>query len=171
MSRLPDNYRVAAKPYHGLGGSLSRPARTLGRIGCRDKDILYWNRTLLNARTGNARGFGDGDRRCRATEEQGIALGQRAVEEKSNEITAIPRILDQLNLTGAVVTIDAGCQRNIADEVIAGGGEYVPALKGNQETLYLMQVPMSKATSCALALGGTKPQFLVHLPHAHEQMS
>jgi predicted transposase YbfD/YdcC len=71
------------------------------------------------------------------TTDQGIALGQYAVEEKSNEITAIPQLLDQLDLTGAVVTIDAaGCQRNIADEIIAGGGDYVLALKGNQETLY-----------------------------------
>lgn len=69
--------------------------------------------------------------------DRGIALGQLAVEEKSNEITAIPQLLDQLDLTGAVVTIDAaGCQRNIADEIIAGGGDFVLALKGNQETLY-----------------------------------
>lgn len=69
--------------------------------------------------------------------EQGIALGQLAAEEKSNEITAIPQLLDQLDVTGAVVTIDAaGCQKNIADEIIAGGGDYVLALKGNQETLH-----------------------------------
>ena len=69
--------------------------------------------------------------------DKGIALGQLAVEEKSNEITAIPRLLDQLDVTGAVVTIDAaGCQRNIADEIVAGGGDYVLALKGNQETLH-----------------------------------
>ena len=69
--------------------------------------------------------------------DQGIALGQYAVEEKSNEITAIPQLLNQLDLTGAVVTIDAaGCQRNIADEIIAGGGDYVLALKGNQDTLH-----------------------------------
>ena len=69
--------------------------------------------------------------------DQGIALGQLAVEEKSNEITAIPQLLDQLDLTDAVVTIDAaGCQRNIADEIVAGGGDYVLALKGNQETLH-----------------------------------
>ena len=69
--------------------------------------------------------------------DKGISLGQLAVEEKSNEITAIPQLLDQLDLTGAVVTIDAaGCQRNIADEIIAGGGDFVLALKGNQETLY-----------------------------------
>jgi predicted transposase YbfD/YdcC len=69
--------------------------------------------------------------------DQGIALGQLAVEEKSNEITAIPRLLDQLDLTGAVVTIDAaGCQRNIADEIVSGDGDYVLALKGNHETLH-----------------------------------
>jgi predicted transposase YbfD/YdcC len=69
--------------------------------------------------------------------ERGISLGQLAVEEKSNEITAIPQLLDQLDLTGAVVTIDAaGCQRNIADEIVAGGGDFVLALKGNQESLH-----------------------------------
>jgi|WetSurMetagenome_2_1015567.scaffolds.fasta_scaffold183623_1 predicted transposase YbfD/YdcC len=69
--------------------------------------------------------------------DKGIALGQLAVEEKSNEITAIPQLLDQLDLTNAVVTIDAaGCQRNIVDEIVAGGGEYMVALKGNQETLH-----------------------------------
>jgi predicted transposase YbfD/YdcC len=69
--------------------------------------------------------------------EKGVALGQLAVEEKSNEITAIPQLLDQLDLADAVVTIDAaGCQRNIADKVISGGGDYVLALKGNQETLH-----------------------------------
>jgi predicted transposase YbfD/YdcC len=69
--------------------------------------------------------------------DRGIALGQLAVEEKTNEITAIPQLLDQLDLTDAVVTIDAaGCQRNIADEIIAGGGDYVLALKGNQESLH-----------------------------------
>lgn len=69
--------------------------------------------------------------------DKGIALGQLAVEEKSNEITAIPRLLDQLDVTGAVVTIDAaGCQRNIADEIVSGGGDYVLALKGNQDTLH-----------------------------------
>jgi predicted transposase YbfD/YdcC len=69
--------------------------------------------------------------------DQGVALGQLAVEDKSNEITAIPRLLDQLDITGAVVTIDAaGCQRTIADEIISGGGDYVLALKGNQDTLH-----------------------------------
>ena len=67
----------------------------------------------------------------------GIALGQVAAEEKSNEITAIPQLLRQLVLKGVVITIDAaGCQKNIADEIISGEGNYVLALKGNQEKLH-----------------------------------
>ena len=66
-----------------------------------------------------------------------ITLGQRAVDGKSNEITAIPGLLDLLSLHGAVVTIDAmGCQRDIADRIIAGGGDYVLAVKDNQPTLH-----------------------------------
>ena len=69
--------------------------------------------------------------------EQGIALGQLATAEKSNEITAIPQLLDQIDLKGAVVTIDAmGCQKAIARKIINGGGDYVLAVKGNQEKLY-----------------------------------
>ena len=67
----------------------------------------------------------------------GISLGQLATAEKSNEITAIPQLLSQINVKRAIVTIDAaGCQRNIAAKVIAGGGDYVLALKGNQKNLY-----------------------------------
>ncbi len=69
--------------------------------------------------------------------EQGIALGQLATEEKSNEITAIPELIDQIDLTGAVVTIDAmGCQKAIARKIIDGGGEYVLAVKENQPKLH-----------------------------------
>jgi len=69
--------------------------------------------------------------------EQGFALGQRATEEKSNEITAIPELLDQIDVGGAVVTIDAmGCQKAIAKKIIDGGGDYVLAVKENQPKLY-----------------------------------
>jgi len=69
--------------------------------------------------------------------EQGLTLGQVATDDKSNEITAIPQLLDQLDLEGAVVTIDAaGCQKAIAQKIVDGGGDYVLALKGNQETLH-----------------------------------
>jgi predicted transposase YbfD/YdcC len=69
--------------------------------------------------------------------QHGISLGQIATEEKSNEITAIPELLDRLELEKAIVTIDAaGCQKNIAQKIVAKGGDYVLALKGNQESLY-----------------------------------
>ena len=65
-----------------------------------------------------------------------LTLGQVAVEGKSNEITAIPALLELLDLTGALVSIDAmGCQKEIARKIVAGGGDYVLAVKGNQEHL------------------------------------
>jgi predicted transposase YbfD/YdcC len=68
--------------------------------------------------------------------EEGIALGQVATEEKSNEITAIPLLLKQISLAGTVVTIDAmGCQKDIARDIVAGGGDFVIAVKDNQPKL------------------------------------
>jgi predicted transposase YbfD/YdcC len=65
-----------------------------------------------------------------------LTLGQVAVEGKSNEITAIPPLLELLDLRGALVTIDAmGCQKEIAKKIVAGGGDYVLAVKGNQAHL------------------------------------
>jgi predicted transposase YbfD/YdcC len=69
--------------------------------------------------------------------DRGITLGQVATDEKSNEITAIPRLLNMIDLEGAVVTIDAaGCQKNIAAQIVQGKGNYVLALKGNQGKLH-----------------------------------
>src|SRR6185369_11978006 len=63
-------------------------------------------------------------------------LGQVSVDEKSNEITAIPPLLELLDLHGALVTIDAmGCQKDIAEKIRAGGGDYVLAVKDNQPHL------------------------------------
>jgi predicted transposase YbfD/YdcC len=65
-----------------------------------------------------------------------VTLGQVAVEGKSNEITAIPALLQLLDLEGALVTIDAiGCQKKIAQKIVAGGGDYVLVVKGNQQQL------------------------------------
>lgn len=67
----------------------------------------------------------------------GICLGQVKVNEKSNEITALPTLLDTLMVKGCIVTIDAmGCQRDVAAKIIEQGGDYILALKGNQESLY-----------------------------------
>ncbi|MDB5312358.1 MAG: transposase [Gemmataceae bacterium] len=68
--------------------------------------------------------------------EHGVASGQVATEEKSNEITAIPLLLKQIELAQAVVTIDAmGCQKEIARDIVAGGGDFVIAVKDNQPKL------------------------------------
>lgn len=65
-----------------------------------------------------------------------LILGQEKVEEKSNEITAIPKLLDVLFLKGAVVTIDAmGCQKSIAKKIRSKNADYLLALKGNQGDL------------------------------------
>ena len=65
-----------------------------------------------------------------------LVLGQVAVADKSNEITAIPQLLDLLDLRDCTVTIDAlGCQTAIAEQIVQRGGQYVLALKGNQPTL------------------------------------
>jgi predicted transposase YbfD/YdcC len=65
-----------------------------------------------------------------------LTLGQVMVDEKSNEITAIPKLLELLEIQGAIVTIDAmGCQKDIAAQIRAGEADYVLAVKGNQEHL------------------------------------
>ena len=67
----------------------------------------------------------------------GLVLGQEKVAGKSNELSALPELLDALHLKGLLVSIDAqGCQRDIAAKVIAKGGDYLLAVKGNQPTLH-----------------------------------
>jgi predicted transposase YbfD/YdcC len=64
-------------------------------------------------------------------------LGQQKVGDKSNELTAIPGLLSLLNIKGAAVSIDAmGTQKGIAEQIIESKGDYILALKQNQETLY-----------------------------------
>jgi predicted transposase YbfD/YdcC len=67
----------------------------------------------------------------------GVSLGQRAVDGKSNEITAVPELLKLLELEGAIVTYDAmGCQKDIAQAIREAGADYVLAVKENQPRLY-----------------------------------
>jgi predicted transposase YbfD/YdcC len=67
----------------------------------------------------------------------GLVFAQIATEAKSNEIKAIPKLLELLDISGAVVSIDAmGCQKEIARKIVQGGGDYVLSLKGNQGTLH-----------------------------------
>jgi len=69
--------------------------------------------------------------------ECGLVLGQKACDEKSNEIKVIPELLDLLDLEGNIVTTDAmGCQKAIAKQVVENGGDYVFGLKGNQKNMH-----------------------------------
>jgi predicted transposase YbfD/YdcC len=90
--------------------------------------------------------------------QNGITLGQVAVAEKSNEITAIPELLHLLDLREKIVTIDAmGCQKTIAETIRQGGGDYVLAVKDNQPTLHdelhaaFAQAPAPKLRSSRVA--------------------
>jgi predicted transposase YbfD/YdcC len=68
--------------------------------------------------------------------EEGIALGQVATDAKSNEITAIPVLLEQIELKDTIVTIDAmGCQKEIVEQIVEGGGDAIVAVKDNQPKL------------------------------------
>lgn len=86
-----------------------------------------------------------------------LSLGEVTVDEKSNEITAIPRLLELLDLKGALATIDAmGCQKAIAQQIVAGGGDYVLAVKENQP--HLLEDIQSRLDK---ALDGD----VAHVPH------
>jgi len=68
--------------------------------------------------------------------DQQLTLGQTRVEGKSNEITAIPKLLDMIDIDGAIITIDAmGTQTKIAEQIVEANGDYILALKGNQSSL------------------------------------
>lgn len=69
--------------------------------------------------------------------EFGLVMGQLACEEKSNEITAIPKLLEMLEVNGCIITIDAmGTQKEIAEKIVEKGADYILSLKENQKTLY-----------------------------------
>ena len=84
-----------------------------------------------------------------------VSLGQVAVDGKGNEITAIPKLLELLDLHGALVTIDAiGCQKNIAKKIVDRGGDYVLVVKANQERLLSdIQATVAKALDGELPAG------------------
>ena len=78
-----------------------------------------------------------------------VVLGQLKTAEKSNEITAIPRLLKLLDISGCIITIDAmGTQKKIAETIIKEGGDYVLALKKNHKALYADTVAFFEETDC-----------------------
>jgi predicted transposase YbfD/YdcC len=124
---------------------------TFGRVLARldpagfEKCLLGWIRDVQLSRS---TAYGSGPADCEAgraaihmvsawATENKLSLGQVVVDEKSNEITAIPNLLDLLEIAGALVTIDAmGCQREIAGKIRDRKADYILAVKQNQPTLY-----------------------------------
>jgi len=81
--------------------------------------------------------------------EQGLTLGQVCVDEKSNEITAIPQLLDMIDVSGAVVTIDAmGCQKKIASKIISKKADYLLTLKANHKNMYKSAKELFERIDC-----------------------
>jgi predicted transposase YbfD/YdcC len=101
-----------------------------------------------------------------------VTLGQVAVDGKSNEITAIPKLLELLDLHGALVTIDAiGCQKAIAQKIVAGGGDYVLIVKANQERLLDdVQETVDRALEGELPKGTTAIHTSVECGHGREEV-
>jgi predicted transposase YbfD/YdcC len=95
--------------------------------------------------------------------EHGLALGQVATEEKSNEITAIPELIDRIDVKGAIVTIDAmGCQKEIAQKIVDAKGDYVLAVKDNQPKLH---------EAIKDLFGDERQGDLLKMPHRQHQTS
>lgn len=100
-----------------------------------------------------------------------ISLGQVAVDGKSNEITAIPQLLELLDLQGALVTIDAiGCQKAIAKKIVAKKGDYVLVVKANQERLLEdIQQTLNRAFECELPRGAMASYTAEERGHGREE--
>ena len=106
--------------------------------------------------------------------EANLTLAQVPVDGKGNEITAIPPLLALLDLDGALVTIDAiGCQKAIAKQIVAGGGDYVLAVKGNQgHLLDDIQETVAQALDSELRPGTVRQYTTTSAEHGrHEERS
>jgi predicted transposase YbfD/YdcC len=147
------NFLRHIAPYADGIPSKSTIARVLALFSPMALESLFreWMERLLNAEQQEIVAI-DGKRHCGYQEKEvnehlhlvhacairsGLSLGQEAVAEKSNEITAIPKLIDSLALKGQLITLDAlGCQKKIAEHIIAKKADYLFGLKGNQSGLH-----------------------------------
>jgi hypothetical protein len=138
---------------HGIP-SADTILQVLGRIDHRKFEVCFlaWTRGYFRERVGagaviavdgkTVRGSESEERKAihivsAWADELGLVLGQTQTEEKSNEITAIPALLEALDISGCIVTIDAmGCQKAIAQTIVAKNGGYTLALKENHPEVY-----------------------------------
>lgn len=96
-----------------------------------------------------------------------LVLGQVKVEDKSNEITAIPRLLSILEVSSCIVTIDAmGCQKEIASVIVGGGADYVLSVKRNQPQLY-EDISETFAYARGRGLGSVSDDFFETVDKGH----
>ncbi|TWT55961.1 Transposase DDE domain protein [Allorhodopirellula solitaria] len=102
----------------------------------------------------------------------GITLGQIAVDSKSNEITAVPQLLDMMELKGTIVTLDAmGCQKAIAKKVIEGGGDFTFAVKDNHQKLAAaIEQAFLDAYEAGLLESGFRSKTVREKGHGREEM-
>ena len=102
-----------------------------------NKDIIAFDGKTLRHSFNNSTGMGAVHVMNAWSCENNFCLGQMKVDGKSNEITTMPILLTLLNIKDSVVTADAlNCQKDIASQIVKQGGDYVLALKGNQQTLH-----------------------------------
>ena len=103
--------------------------------------------------------------------DHGLTLGQVAVDSKSNEITAIPELLKQMDLNNTIITVDAlGTQKSIAQQIITGGGDYTFAVKGNHKKLYeALQAEFTRAHDAGLVASGFRLKELSEKAHGREE--
>jgi predicted transposase YbfD/YdcC len=100
-------------------------------------DLLHIDGKAMRHTRRNSRNLGPLHVVSAWASQAGLTLGQVAVDAKSNEITAIPELLFLLDLRKKIVTLDAmGCQKEIAEQIVEQGGDYVLAVKANQPTLH-----------------------------------
>ena len=124
--RLEEAYRQWVLPY--VGGCIGKHIAIDGKTICTASNYRLSNEETPEGKLHIISAW---------VREDGISLGQVKTDEKSNEITAIPKMLDTLDVKGAVVTIDAmGCQVDIAEKIIDREANYLLALKKNQLNLY-----------------------------------
>lgn len=124
--RLEEAYRQWVLPY--VGGCIGKHIAIDGKTICTASNYRLSNEETPEGKLHIISAW---------VREDGISLGQIKTDEKSNEITAIPKMLDTLDVKGAVVTIDAmSCQVDIAEKIIDREANYLLALKKNQLNLY-----------------------------------
>lgn len=105
-----------------------------------------------------------------SNQNQGICLGQIATESKSNEITAIPCLLDALDVAGCLITIDAiGCQKEIAQKIVDSKADYCLAVKSNHPTLY-KQIESFFADANGSLMGNVKQTFQQNKGHGRHEI-